>query len=164
MRCAIAVELAEKGWTVFRRPVSQVRNEVFDLFSRGISQVRGTAEIGGISFDQIGIELMLADQEAKAIAESGVTVLMTSVDCGGSGSLRIGWTIGLRFPAEFLDRTEADTVSFPKSAIDGSGFSHAHFGTPNERRNIRRISITITRESTGTWRFVDCSPKNPAAL
>ncbi len=62
MRCGIAVELAEKGWAVFRRPAREVRDEAFNLLARGISQVRGTAEIGGISFDQIRVELMLADQ------------------------------------------------------------------------------------------------------
>jgi hypothetical protein len=61
VRYGIAVELAEKGWAVFGRPVCEVPNEGFNLLARGIPQVRGTAGIGGIGFDEIGIKLMLAD-------------------------------------------------------------------------------------------------------
>jgi hypothetical protein len=57
----IAVEFAEKARAVFRCPVSEVRNESFDLRARSIPQVRSTAGIGGIGFDEICIELMLSD-------------------------------------------------------------------------------------------------------
>jgi hypothetical protein len=57
----IAVEFAEKARAVFRCPVSEVRNESFDLRASGIPQVRSTAGIGGVGFNQIGIELMLPD-------------------------------------------------------------------------------------------------------
>jgi hypothetical protein len=81
--CGIAVELAEKARAVFRCPVSEVRNEGFNLLASGIPQVRSTAGICGISFNKVGIELMLADQEAKAITEARVPVLMTIVICSG---------------------------------------------------------------------------------
>ena len=66
---------------IFRRPVSKIRNERFNLFASGISQVRGTAGVGGISFDEIGIEVMLTDQKTEAIAEARVSILMTIVVC-----------------------------------------------------------------------------------
>jgi hypothetical protein len=47
---------------IFRSPDTQIRNEALDLLARGIPQVRSTAKIGGVSFNQICIELMLADQ------------------------------------------------------------------------------------------------------
>ena len=53
--------------------------KAFDLLSGGIPQVRSTARIGGIRFDEVGIELMLADQKAETITESSMTVLMAIV-------------------------------------------------------------------------------------
>jgi hypothetical protein len=47
------------------------------LLARGISQVRGAAEIRGIGLDQICVELMLADQKAEAITEAWIAVLVT---------------------------------------------------------------------------------------
>ncbi len=40
-----------------------------------------TAGIGSISFDEIGIELMLTDQKTEAIAEARVPILTTIVIC-----------------------------------------------------------------------------------
>jgi hypothetical protein len=66
LRCRVAVQLAEKAGAVFRRPVSQVRNEGFNLLASGIPQVRSAARIGGIGFDEIGIEPVVADQKTEA--------------------------------------------------------------------------------------------------
>ena len=42
-----------------------------------------TAGIGGISFNEIGIEVMLTDEDAEAITETRVPILMTIVICNG---------------------------------------------------------------------------------
>jgi hypothetical protein len=99
----IAIELAEEGWAVFGGPIAHVRNEGFDLLTRGIPQVGSTTGIGGLSFHQISIELMLADQKAKPLAETTVAVLMTVVVCGASRFLQLGLTIRLRFPPKLFN-------------------------------------------------------------
>ena len=50
-------------------------NKTFDLLARGLAESFGTAEVDGVGLDQIGIELVLADQLAKAIAYFGATVV-----------------------------------------------------------------------------------------
>ena len=64
----IAVELAEQGIAVLLSPVRQVRDEVFHLFAGGIAKRLDAAEIGCIRLDQVGIELMLADDLAESVA------------------------------------------------------------------------------------------------
>jgi len=64
----IAVELAKQGITVFLSPVSQLDDEGFHLFAGSIAKSFHAAEIGGVSLDQIGIELKLADDLAGPIA------------------------------------------------------------------------------------------------
>jgi hypothetical protein len=49
------------------------------LLSVGIPQVRSTARIGGISFNEVGIELVLADKKTEAVTEARRATLMTIV-------------------------------------------------------------------------------------
>ena len=65
----IAVELAEQGIAVFLSPVGQVGDEVFDLLASGLAQCLDAAEIGRVRLDQGGVELMLANQLAEAVAD-----------------------------------------------------------------------------------------------
>ncbi len=44
-----------------------MRDEVFHLFAGGIAKRLDAAEVGGIGLDQVGIELVLANNLAKAI-------------------------------------------------------------------------------------------------
>src|SRR2546425_205697 len=71
----VAVELAEEGIPVFLGPVGQVRDEVPDLLAGSFAQGLGPAEVGGVGLDQIGVELMLADDLAQAVADSGAAVV-----------------------------------------------------------------------------------------
>jgi hypothetical protein len=64
----IAVELAEQRVAVLLRPVRLVRDESFYLFTGGITKDFHRAEVGGIGLNQVGIELMLADDLAESIA------------------------------------------------------------------------------------------------
>jgi hypothetical protein len=161
LRSGIAVELAEKGRAVFRRQVSQIRNEGFDPLPRRISQVRSTAGIGGISFDQVGIELMLPDQKAEAIAETRIPILMTIVVWGRRGLLRTRWNVGSRFPTEFLNGAKAYAISLPEGAVDSAGLSNSHLCASDERGNIGRIGISETDETFRRRSLVNGGLENP---
>ena len=77
----IAVELAEQGVAVFLGPVGQVRDKTFDLFAGGLAEGFGAAEIDGVGLDEVGIELVLADQLTEAVANLGAAVVsVLSVD------------------------------------------------------------------------------------
>jgi hypothetical protein len=133
------------------------------LVAGGIPQVGSTAEIGSISFDQIGVELMLTDQQAELITKRSVALLMSIVDGWGSWPLRIRGTSGHRFPTKLFDRTNADPVGLPKSAIYGSGFGHTHLGASDERRDVRGIGVAITDETVRCGILVDNGFENPSA-
>ena len=136
--------MAEKGRTVFRGPFGQMSDEGFDLLSGGIVKGRSPAIIGGISFDQSGIELVLANQKAEAIAETRRGGMAIAVCSRSGGSIPAGLSRGyFRRPAEFFDGAEPDTIGFSKSAIDGTGLGDAHFGTTNERRDIGGIGVAM---------------------
>src|SRR5579864_8866112 len=45
-----------------------MRDESFYLFTRGIAKGFHSAEVGGIGLDQVGIELMLADDLTESMA------------------------------------------------------------------------------------------------
>ena len=64
----IAVELAEQSVPIFFSPVGQVCDEVFDLLPRRLAKRLHATEIGCVGLDQVWIELMLADDLAKAVA------------------------------------------------------------------------------------------------
>ena len=61
---------------VLGSPFGQVVDEGFDLISAGIAKVASAAVIGGIGFHEVGIELMLADQQAETITQARLTVVM----------------------------------------------------------------------------------------
>jgi len=71
LRSGIAVELAEQCVAVFLGPIGpigQMSNKAFDLLAGGFAEGLGAAEVDGVGLDQVGIELMLADQLAEAVA------------------------------------------------------------------------------------------------
>ena len=79
----IAVELADQPFAIFSGALGEVVDESFDLISGGLPQAGGAAEVGGIGLHEAGIELVLANQEAEAVAEAGLTVLVTIISVGG---------------------------------------------------------------------------------
>ncbi len=50
-------------------------DEGFDQIAAGALEGFGAAEIGGVRFDEIRIEVVLADQKAELIAEPGLAVV-----------------------------------------------------------------------------------------
>ena len=45
-----------------------MRYKAFDLLARGFAEGFGAAEVDGVGFNRVGIELMLADQQNEGLA------------------------------------------------------------------------------------------------
>src|ERR1035438_6866019 len=153
-RC-VAVEVTQQSTTILLGRLSKLLHEVFDLLTSGIFEGFSTAEIDGIGFHQLGIELVLADDLAEP-----VTDLVTSTTIAIPVSVGIlGWKFALiagtchraRVRSDFLDRADPDAIRLAQSAIDGSGFGDAHLGTADQQRNIERISIAVAHETGGIF-------------
>ena len=68
-----------------------MNDEGFDLLAGSLTEGLGPAEIDRVGLDQVGIELVLADQLAEAVANFGaVVVSVLAID-------RLGWDL-LRLP------------------------------------------------------------------
>ena len=63
-----------QGIAVFLGPIGQVGDEALDLFAGSFAESLGAAEIDGVGLDEVGIELMLADQLAEAVTDLAATV------------------------------------------------------------------------------------------
>src|SRR5579859_4084821 len=148
LRRHVAVQLAEQGIAILLGPVSQVLNEVLDLLACGVTQSSHSAEIDGIGLHQIGVEFMLADELAEAIANGAATV---AVAIGGRLRKFLCFCRNrFRMSIEgtnLFHRANADPVGLPQSAVDGARFGHTHLGAVYEERNVRGIRITVPNEA-----------------
>jgi len=119
--------LANQPITIFRGTLGKVVDEGLDLVPVGISQSGSFAEVGGVGLHEAGFQMVLTDQQAEAIAEPRLAVLVAIVYVRG-GFVRIGRRrcFGSRGTAEFLDRTEVDAVSLAQRTIDRTSFGGAH--------------------------------------
>src|SRR5208283_4988433 len=79
----VAVELAEQGIAVFLSCISELLNEAFDLLAGGVFEGFGTAEINGVGFYKLGIELVLADDLAEPVADLVTGAVAVSVGIPG---------------------------------------------------------------------------------
>src|SRR6202035_5322343 len=141
---------------IFLGPIRQVRDEVLDLLTGGLTQGLHPAEIGRIRLDQSGVELMLSNQLAETIADRATPVTVSV--------FRLRQLLGLRARssltsegADLFYRADADSVGFAQGTVDGTSFGHAHFGTVNQGRNVRRIGITIANESLAITGLKNCA-------
>src|ERR1017187_3709511 len=73
----ITVQFADEPVAIFRRPLSQIVDECLDQITAGTSQCFGPAEISGITLYERGIQLIFADQQAEAIAEARLVVVIS---------------------------------------------------------------------------------------
>jgi hypothetical protein len=126
----VAVELAEQGIAVPACPVGEVLDELLDLGAGRFLERTGAAVVDGVSFDEFGFELVLADELAQAITDAGAT---------GAVSVAIA---GLRRPfirfeewfavaianSEFFHGAEADSVRLAESTIDSPSLGDSHLG------------------------------------
>ena len=130
-------------------------DEGFDQIAAGVFDSFGTAEMGGVCLNEGRIEVVLADQQAKLVAEPlGLPFeplepfsRLNHWNCENRSNCSKMSALRGREPTEFLDRAEADAVGFAESAIDGPGFGDAHFGAADKRRDVGRIGIAIADES-----------------
>src|ERR1019366_322684 len=125
-----------------------MNNEVFHLLSGGVAQRLDAAEVRCVGLHQVRIELMVADNLAKAITHLRSAVV--PIDWLRRQLLRL-WG-RLRWFGEgpdFLNGTDADPVSLTEGTIDGSRFGHTHFGAVDKKRNIGRIGIAVAYEAVG---------------
>src|SRR5438876_7235122 len=136
-------------------------NEVLDLLARGVTQRLGAAEVDGIALHQVGIELVLANDLAKPIADLWAAAV---------SARRLRWELARLMPrlrgmgsrSDFIDRADADTVCLAQCTVDCTGLSNSQFCAVHEWRNIGGIGITETHESLARSRLVDDSFECPA--
>src|ERR1035438_3743551 len=122
-----------------------MNNEVFHLLSGGVAQRLDAAEVRCVGLHQVRIELMVADNWAKAITHLRSAVV--PIDWLRRQLLRL-WG-RLRWFGEgpdFLNGTDADPVSLTEGTIDGSRFGHTHFGAVDKKRTFRYRRVI--------WRFL----------
>jgi len=125
-------------------------------FAKGL----GPAEIDGVGLDEVGIELMLADDLAEAVADFRAAV----VPVGGLRRevLRVpGERSGVGKRTNPLDRADADAVGFAQGPVYSPGFGHPHLGAMDQGRDTGGIGITVTDEARRAG-FVNRSSENPA--
>ena len=123
-------------------------DEGLDQFAAGTLQSLRTAEIGGIGLDQCRIKVVLADQEAELVAETGLAITRTVSTVRTVRSTRRRARFR-RFgkPTQFLDRAEADPVRLSQGSVDSSSFGHPHLRAADQGRCISGIGVTITDET-----------------
>jgi len=69
------VEFADETVPVFFRRCRQVGDEGLDQVSARFLDGLGAAEVRGVGLHEVGIEVVLADQKAEAIAEARLAVV-----------------------------------------------------------------------------------------
>src|SRR6266478_1424449 len=55
---------------------------------------------------------------------------------------------GMGSRSDFLDRADADTVCLAQCTVDGSRLCHAHLGAMDQGRDIGRICVSESNESS----------------
>src|SRR2546426_6160215 len=140
-RSEITVELAEQSVAVFFSPVGQMNYKSFDLLTLRFTQSFDSAKIRGVRLHQVGIELMLANDLAKAIADLWAAASV----CRLRGELaRLPLRLRqLGSRSDFLDRANADTIGLAQCTVDRSSLGDTHFGTMHQGRDIGGIGIAV---------------------
>jgi len=121
-----------------------MRHEVLDLLAGGITQGLDRAEVGGVGLDQVGIELMLADHLAEAIAHRTTAI---SVGRLRRQLLRLRRCLGwFADGSNFFNGANSDSVGLAQSTVNGASFRYAHFSAVDKKRDIGRIGVAVTDE------------------
>jgi hypothetical protein len=103
----VAVELAEQSIPILLGQIGQLLNKVLNLFPAGLSERLRAAEVDGIGLHQFGIELVLADDLAEAVAHLRTGAVAVSI------AVRILWRdlfIQDLARPDFFDRADSDAI------------------------------------------------------
>src|SRR5579872_4928896 len=71
------IEFSDKTIPILDSTFGEVVDEGFDHIAAGRSQFFGSTELSGIAFHEIGVELVLADQQAETIAKPRLAIART---------------------------------------------------------------------------------------
>src|SRR5205823_1069382 len=104
------------------------------------------AKVDSISFDQSGIEVVLANYLTETIAD--LWTAEVPIDwLGWNSACRIVCECRLCTGTEFLHRADTDAVSFSQCPINCARFCDSHFCASQKRRDSRRVGVAVTSES-----------------
>jgi len=139
-----------------------MRNKGLNQVPAGFFKSFGSAEMGCVSLNERGIQVVVPDQKAELVAEPRLAIFMpVAAGIKGLRLTRLGRFGGLWGPTELLDRAEADSVCLTESAVNGAGFGYPHLGAADERRCVRGISISIADKAFRARSLIDDRFKNP---
>ena|ERR1700756_307019 len=112
-------------------------DEGLDPIAAGPAEGLRAAKVRGVRFDESWIEVVLSDQQAELIPQSGLTVVWTiwRVVRIFRYAFRTGFQRSGR-ATQFLDRANSNAVSFAKGPVNSPRFGYAHLGATDERRYI----------------------------
>ena len=54
--------------------LGEMVKELFDLLASGVAERRNLTEVGGVAFDLSGVEVVLANEQAKAVAQPRLAI------------------------------------------------------------------------------------------
>jgi hypothetical protein len=70
----IGFEVLAKLIAVLGGQFAEMAEELFDLLAGGVAQGRDLAEVGGVALNLSGVKAVLANEQAKAVAQSGLAI------------------------------------------------------------------------------------------
>src|SRR6266567_826168 len=80
LRTLIAVQLAEQGISILLCPVGEMSDEAFDPLARGFAHSFRATEIDGVSFHQLRVESVLANNLTQTVANArAITISIASM-------------------------------------------------------------------------------------
>ena len=123
-RMSIGIEFADEPVSILLGECRELSDKRFNQVTAGFFQGLCTAEIGGVSFHEVGIEVVLTDQQAKSVPQSRLVIARA---VRSMLTARLRWS-GQRFwrrrkMPELFDTAKPNPVGFAQSAIDGTGLS-----------------------------------------
>src|SRR6266446_6066183 len=123
-------------------------NKRLDQLSAGLFESWGAAEVRGVRFDQYGIEVVLADEHTQPVSQFGLTVIRPVLMRWLYGlALFSRWIWRTGKPAQLLNGTKPDSISFAERSVDCSRLCDTHLSATDQRRDVGRISVSVTDKS-----------------
>jgi hypothetical protein len=150
----IAVELAEQGIAVTLRPVGEMLDELLDLGAGSLFQRPGATIVDRVGFHEFGLELVLADELAKAVTDSWTAIAILIAITGPRltlARLRAGHARSRKGP-DLFDRTETNAVRLAESPIDGPGLGYPDLSPTHQWRHVRRVGVAVADKARGASR------------